>query len=153
MITDLPSSRWRCHAILPIVVVFPVPFTPTVRMTDGEWETSMWSSAGLATSASISSRRRARSSPPPIRPSSASCQLLAMAADCRESRSGCFGQALLRSGRRGLFALEAAGDYLRDAVLAHADAVENVGRLHRAALVGDDDELGPIAIAADQRQE
>ena len=33
--TDLPSSCGRCQAILPIVVVLPVPFTPTIRITVG----------------------------------------------------------------------------------------------------------------------
>ena len=27
---------------MPIVVVLPVPFTPTIRITAGEWATSMW---------------------------------------------------------------------------------------------------------------
>src|ERR1700758_3875200 len=51
------------------------------------------------------------------------------------------------AGLAGLGGL--AGGYLLadhggDAVAAHGDAVEGVGSLHRAALVGDDDELGTL---------
>ena len=45
-------------------------------------------------------------------------------------------------GRVGGGRVEAHGDGLGDAVLAHADAVERVGALDRAAIVGDDDVLG-----------
>src|SRR5436853_4527862 len=51
--------------------------------------------------------------------------------------------------RRG----QAAGDHLRDAVAAHAHAVQAVGGVHRPALVGHDDELGSVAVAAQQLQE
>ena len=37
---------------------------------------------------------------------------------------------------------------LRHAVLLHRDAVEDVGGLHRAAAVGDDNELGAVRHAA-----
>ena len=47
MITDRPASFCRCQAILPIVVVLPVPFTPTVSSTDGWCETSIRSSPTL----------------------------------------------------------------------------------------------------------
>src|SRR6266568_6251314 len=44
-------------------------------------------------------------------------------------------------------------DYGGDAVAAHGDAVEAVGGLHRAALVGDDDELGTLPqLLEDQEQ-
>ena len=40
-----------------------------------------------------------------------------------------------------------------DAVAAHADPVERVGGVHRPLLVGDDDELGPVRVAADELEE
>src|SRR6266513_4433477 len=51
------------------------------------------------------------------------------------------------------FARKPAGDDLRDAVVAHRDAVERVGGVHSALLVRDDDELRALGIAAQQRQE
>ncbi len=48
---------------------------------------------------------------------------------------------------------QAAREHLGDAVAAHRDAVEPVGGLHRALLVGDHDELRAIGVAAQQRQE
>ena len=82
--TDRPSSFWRCHAILPIVVVLPVPFTPTVRITEGSCETSMWSSPVarelgerlLQAARELLAALRARPPPPPARaarPPSRSC--------------------------------------------------------------------------------
>ena len=53
----------------------------------------------------------------------------------------------------GHFARQAAGDDLGDAVAAHADPVEDVGGVHGAFLVGDDDELGAVGEAPDQLQE
>src|SRR5918999_27357 len=50
-------------------------------------------------------------------------------------------------------ALEAAGDHAGDAVAAHAHPVEGVGGVHRPLLVRDDDELGPVRVAADQLEE
>ena len=61
------------------------------------------------------------------------------------------GVGLFRLGRD--FARQAPGDDLGDAVAAHADPVEDVGGVHRAFLVGDDDELGAVGEAADQLQE
>ena len=64
--------------------------------------------------------------------------------------------ALLRHGRsadlRGLgvrrrVARQAARDHLRDAIVAHRHAVEGVSRLHRALLVGHDDELRAVGVA------
>src|SRR5581483_533992 len=50
-------------------------------------------------------------------------------------------------------ALEAARDDLRDAVAAHRDAVEDVGRLHRPLLVRDHDELRAVGVAAQELDE
>src|SRR5918999_3293831 len=50
-------------------------------------------------------------------------------------------------------ALEAARDHAGDAVAAHAHPVERVGGVHRPLLVRDDDELGPVRVAADQLEE
>ena len=63
-----PSSRCRCHASLPIVVVLPVPLTPTAMITVGLERTSMRSEPVRAMSASISARRRLSASPPAISP-------------------------------------------------------------------------------------
>src|SRR5215210_5383873 len=52
-----------------------------------------------------------------------------------------------------LLAREPARDDLRDAVARHAHAVEAVGRVHRALLVRDDDELRAVAVAADELEE
>src|SRR5690348_3194626 len=61
-----------------------------------------------------------------------------------------------RSRWRGLGGLAGGyllADYGGDAVAAHGDAVEGVGGLHRAALVGDDDELGTLPeLLEDQEQ-
>src|SRR5204863_4256823 len=64
------------------------------------------------------------------------------------SRPGCPGRG--RSSRR---LRQLPGDDLRDAVVAHRDAVEDVSRLHRALLVRDDDELGALRVAAQQAEE
>ena len=48
---------------------------------------------------------------------------------------------------------QAARDDLGDAVVAHRDPVQRVGRLHRALLVGDHDELRALGVAAQQAQE
>ena len=47
--TDLPSSAKSC-ASLPVVVVLPVPLTPTIRMTNGFFDAS--TTSGCATGAS-----------------------------------------------------------------------------------------------------
>ena len=44
-------------------------------------------------------------------------------------------------------------DHLRDAVAGHRDAVQRVGGLHRALLVGDDDELRAVRERAQEREE
>ena len=58
---SLPSS-FRCQAILPMVVVLPVPLTPTMRITAGAWATSMrvsaWQKCSAVTSRSLVSRAR-----------------------------------------------------------------------------------------------
>ena len=59
----------------------------------------------------------------------------------------CAPRRLASSGR------QPARDHLRDAVAAHRDAVQPVGGLHRALLVGDHDELRAVGVAAQQRQE
>ena len=41
--------------------------------------------------------------------------------------------------------VEAQAEDLGDALLLHGDAVEDIGGFHRAAAVGDDDELGLVA--------
>src|SRR3954452_24025216 len=51
------------------------------------------------------------------------------------------------------FAREAARDDLRHAVVAHRHAVERVGGVHRALLMGDDDELRALRVAAQEREE
>src|SRR5919199_762209 len=56
--------------------------------------------------------------------------------------------ALLALGRRQL-----ARDDLRDAVAAHAHAVEAVGGVHRPLLVRHDYELGPIGVAPHELEE
>ena len=61
--TVLPSSPVRWEAILPIVVVLPVPFTPTIRITVGRWVRSIVSPSTVAVSA-ISSCSRFESSSP-----------------------------------------------------------------------------------------
>src|SRR6188472_3203536 len=68
----------------------------------------------------------------------------------RGGRSGGLGQ--LR-GADGVLTLEAPRHDLGDSVAAHADAVEDVGRLHRAALVRDDDELRAVGVSLDETQE
>src|SRR4051794_24841862 len=71
--TFLPSSCCRCQASLPIVVVLPVPFTPTARITVGSWRRSILSVPVRAVSASSSVRRCVSCSPPVRPPASASC--------------------------------------------------------------------------------
>ncbi len=44
-------------------------------------------------------------------------------------------------------------DHRRDAVVAHGDAVERVGDLHRRLLVGDDDQLGDLTQLLEQADE
>ena len=61
------------------------------------------------------------------------------------------GGVRLGLGQRRL-ARQAARDHLRRAVL-HADAVEDVGGVHRPLLVGDDHELGAVGEAPDELQE
>ena len=73
--TVWPSSRCRCHASLPIVVVLPVPLTPTAMITVGSRRRSMRSapsSCGRAMSASSSASRPLSASPPSSSPSPAS---------------------------------------------------------------------------------
>ena len=53
----------------------------------------------------------------------------------------------------GSFARQAPRDDLRDTVAAHCHAVEDIGGLHRLLLVGDDDELGPVGVAAQELDE
>ena len=65
--TDRPCSRSFC-ASLPIVVVFPVPFTPTTRTTVGCAETS--NAGGAPKTASTSSARASASRPTAPRASS-----------------------------------------------------------------------------------
>ena len=62
------------------------------------------------------------------------------------------GRGLGRGGDR-LFARKPARDDLRDAVGAHRDAVEHVGRLHRPLLVRDHDELRAVGVAPKQLDE
>ena len=74
-------------------------------------------------------------------------------AHLRRGRAGCRGAARTRSsGSRGRLSSpapraprDALADDGGDAVLAHRDAVEGVGDLHRALLVRDDDELAALA--------
>src|SRR3954470_17760935 len=66
-----------------------------------------------------------------------------------------------RASRRGLFADAAFGvdlvklhrDALADALLLHGDAVEDVGDLHRALVVRDDDELALVEELLDDQIE
>src|SRR6266511_2297898 len=60
--------------------------------------------------------------------------------------------ACLPAHRRGLVAQPLA-DHLADSFGLHADAVEGVGRLHGAPLVGDDQELGVLAGVVQQVEE
>ena len=63
--TRFPSSRYRA-ASLPIVVVLPVPLTPTTRMTDGPPSYAGWGSHApgwRGTSRAASSARTAASGP------------------------------------------------------------------------------------------
>ena len=59
-----PSVLRRCQASLPIVVVLPVPLTPTTRITVGSGRRSILSSPVRASSASSSARRLVSASPP-----------------------------------------------------------------------------------------
>ena len=70
--TDRPSSFCRCQAILPIVVVLPLPLTPTMRTTVGFSASGIVSPSRRAVSASSSRSRRVRSSPSATVPSSTS---------------------------------------------------------------------------------
>ena len=53
----------------------------------------------------------------------------------------------------GDLARQPTRDDLGHPVAAHADPVEDVGGVHRALLVGHDDELGAVAEAANELQE
>ena len=72
-------------------------------------------------------------------------------------RGGGGGGSRRPSGRALLplitIARQAAGDDLGDAVARHRDAVQAVGRLHRALLVRDDDELRAVGEAAQEGEE
>src|ERR1700710_2608607 len=57
MTTERPISLLRCQAILPIVVVLPVPLTPTIISTAGSALRSIGARPPAATSARISIRR------------------------------------------------------------------------------------------------
>ena len=57
--THVRPASWRCQAILPIVVVLPVPLTPLTRITDGACDTSIRASASGAISSAITSWSRA----------------------------------------------------------------------------------------------
>src|SRR4030095_1517425 len=61
--------------------------------------------------------------------------------------------ALLGYGGNRVFARQAPGDDLRDAVAAHRHAVEHVCGLHRLLLVCDDDELRRLGVAAQELDE
>ena len=78
-----------------------------------------------------------------------------MAREYTSAQRGRRRAALVGRPRRPLarLAAELARDHLRHAVAAHADAVEAVGRVHRALLVGDDDELGAVGVAAHELEE
>src|SRR3954447_8005358 len=234
-ITDSPSSCFRCQASLPIVVVLPVPFTPTTIRSVGRLETSMRPSSLAATSASSSIRRSRSASPSVTVPASYSCsrrpttsavvfvptsarinasssrsqvsswswsnsvELSSTWSACRlfdrDSRSRLktprrsdsssppglasggaapsprskasfqlrgIAPQVSRGGSGGFgflgrvlerLLLEPAGDDLGDAAVAHADAVEHVGRVHGALLVGDDHELRAVGEAPDELQE
>ena len=68
----------------------------------------------------------------------------------------CALRALARRGAGGVLGRPRGGSRreidLRDAVAGHRHAVEAVGGLHRALLVGDDDELRAVGEAAQQRR-
>src|SRR5215208_2530095 len=70
--TSRSSVLRRCQASLPIVVVLPVPLTPTTRITVGAGRMSILSSPVRASWASSSARRPVSGSPPARPPSSAS---------------------------------------------------------------------------------
>ena len=73
--TFLPSSRGRCQASLPIVVVLPVPLTPTTRITVGSRaQVDAVRRPARAMSASSSASRSLSASPPSIPPASASAR-------------------------------------------------------------------------------
>src|SRR6188474_1325062 len=61
--TERPNSLDICQAILPIVVVLPVPLTPTISSTAGSPLRSIGARAVPATSARISIRRSRTASP------------------------------------------------------------------------------------------
>src|SRR5208282_5869651 len=67
-------------------------------------------------------------------------------------RCGGCGGSLFARGRRFL-AFPADADALGNAGLLHGDAVEHAARLHRLAIVGDDNELRLRAHIADQTRE
>src|SRR4051794_14807444 len=191
------------EASFPIVVVFPVPLTPTTRITEGRAETdsvpgspsidaSSSSSrsrpprsssrrtssavAGTPTSAPISasssrshassafgsnpanwwvSARRERDSESRSRPKKPACSSADSSLEPSPSSSP-QERGIPRSGYRRrdrILAGQPPRDDLRDAVAAHRHAVQRVGGLHRALLVGDDDELRAVGELAQERAE
>ena len=69
-------------------------------------------------------------------------------------RLGCAEPSSGGGGERPLvLARDAARNDLRDAFLPHRHAVQRVGRLHRALLVRDDDELRAVGIGAEEGDE
>src|SRR5215218_7689211 len=269
MTTLRPISRLRCQAIFPIVVVLPVPLTPTIIRIAGSAERSIGARPVEATSARISINRSRTATPSigtapdstscssfsttaavvgaptsarikasssnsqvsssirskrlaeissvsawrllerlsrnrlktPRRTSGASSSAVATAEGLRAPRStiSCQLVAMARKGSgpagrggypspdtqpraiargvwRGVsapplrhrrqsrsfalvlfvlshFTRQFPRNNLGDPVPAHADAVEDVGGVHRPFLVGDDDELGAVGEAPDQLQE
>src|SRR5262245_55827379 len=131
--------------------------------SSSDWKIVAWSSAPSAWRVFVMLSRRRRKKPrrcsgassggggasSPV--TNSSCQVRATAAEDRTELRG----ALLGRGAgadlvlRLLLAGELAGDDPRHAVTAHAHAVERVGGVHRPLLVGDDDELGAVGVAAD----
>src|SRR6266850_4949986 len=70
-----------------------------------------------------------------------------------DQRTRCYWCDARGAGSGGLAVGYLLADDGGDAVAAHGDAVENVRGLHRAALVGDDDELGTLPeLLEDQEQ-
>ena len=71
---------------------------------------------------------------------------------CNATREPSRGSAQWRRRGRARAAAVARHD-LRDPVASHRDAVEHVGGLHRALLVGDHDELRPVGVSAQELDE
>src|SRR3954471_1389090 len=72
----------------------------------------------------------------------------------REERHGARLTRCRSGGGGDLFvARQAPRDDLRDAVVAHRHAVEHIGRLHRALLVRDHDELRTVGVRAQELRE